>query len=369
VKRDPGRRRALILVSLLGCGHTEPFVAPPTGIDQPFDASPPVRLTLNLGPDRGAAWLPDGSGIVYSAQQLGRQDKDVCLAVIPPAGGSQRRLTCDLTPTGADSADAVESPAPAPDGRIAFVEFGSRIGAILPSSSAISLGSFTNPTARTRLRPLPYTIPGGPVHSGASQLRWLSADRLLYLGERLDYHLHCARCVEWDTITTGLDLVSLDASQAGSVPQRIPGTENASGLSLGATEDEIYFTLNGDTRVYHRTLSTGAVSVVHDFGAAGIARDVHVVGNRLAAVVGGRVTFGIDSLFGPTQWDSGGVLHLVDLQSAADLTLDGPGLFRRPQISPSGSSIVVEVYPLIFTDNPPDTTVSRSGDLYLYAQP
>ena len=370
VKRDPGRRRALlILVSLLGCGHTEPFVAPPTGTDQPFDASPPVRLTLNLGPDRGAAWLPDGSGIVYSAQQLGRQDKDVCLAVIPPAGGSQRRLTCDLTPTGADSADAVESPAPAPDGRVAFVEFGSRIGSILPSSSAISLGSLTNPTARTRLRPLPYTIPGAPVHSGASQLRWLSPDRLLYLGERRDYHLHCARCVEWDTITTGLDLVSLDASMASSVPERIPGTENASGLSLGATEDEIYYTLNGDARVYHRTLSTGEVSVVHDFGAAGIARDVHVVGNRLAAVVGGRVTFGTDSLFGATQWDSGGVLHLVDLQSAADVTLEGPGLFRRPQISPSGSSIVVEVYPLIFSDNPPDTTVSRSGDLYLYGQP
>lgn len=371
VQRDPGKLRTLlILVPLLGCGHTEPFVAPPTGTDQPFDAAPPVRLTLNLGPDRGAAWLPDGSGILYSTQQLGRRDKDVCLALIPPGGGRQRQLTCDLTPTGADSADAIESPAPAPDGRIAFVELGSRIEAIIPSSAAISLGSLTNPTTRTRLRPLPYSLPAGPVHSGASQLRWLGHNRLLYLGERVDYHLRCARCIEWDTITTGLDVVSLDVGVAGSTPERIPGTENASGLSPGANEDEIYYTLNGDARVYRRTLSTGDVSLVHDFGAAGMARDVHVVGNRMAAVVGGRVTFGIDARFGPTQWDSGGALHLVDLQSASDVTLGGPGLFRRPQISPSGSGVVVEVYPLIISgSNPPDTAVDRSGDLYLYGQP
>ena len=40
VKRDPGRRRALILVSLLGCGHTEPFVAPFRGMFQ-FDVVAP----------------------------------------------------------------------------------------------------------------------------------------------------------------------------------------------------------------------------------------------------------------------------------------------------------------------------------------
>jgi hypothetical protein len=87
----------------------------------------------------------------------------------------------------------------------------------------------------------------------------------------------------------------------------------------------------------------------------------------MAAVVGGRVTYGIDPLFGPTQWDSGGVVHVVDLQSGADVTLDGPGLFRRPQLSPSGAGLVVEVYPLILSgDNPPATVVSRRSDLYLY---
>ena len=370
VQPQPGNPRALLLLlPLLGCGHTEPFTSAPTGTDQPFDVGPPARLTLNVGPDRGAAWLPDGSGILYSAQQLGRQDHDVCLALIPPGGGRQRQLTCDLTPTGADSTDAVESPAPSSDGRLAFVAVGSRIAAIPAGSAAISVSSLSDPATRTRLQALPYTLPGGALHSGATQLRWLSPDLLIYLGVRVDYRHVCDTCSEWDTLTTGVDVVSLDLRQPGSTPQPIPGTENATGVSVGATPDEVYYTLAGDSRVYRRTLSTGGVAVVHDFGAAGMARDVHVVGNRMAAVVGGRVTYGIDPAFGPTVWDSGGTLHVVDIQSGSDVALEGPGLFRRPQISPSGSGLVVEVYPVIISEDPPNTLVDRRGDLYLYGLP
>jgi hypothetical protein len=364
----------LVLLLLLGCGHTEPFGSPPSGNDGPFDPTPPVRLTLNRGPDRGAAWLPDGSGIVYSAQQLGRIDHDVCLALMPSGGGTQRQLTCNLTPTGGDSTDAVEAPAPGSDRRLAFVAVGSPIDAIAATGTAIVLGSVTDPANRTRLQLLPYTIPGEGLHSGASQLRWLSSSRLMYLAERVDYHLHCERCVEWDTLTTGVDIAWLDVSQPGALPRTIPGTDFASGVSAGASEDEIYYSLNGDPRVYRQTLSTGAVAVAHDFGPAGGARDVHVVGNRMAAVVGGRLAFGIDPAFGPTAWDSGGVLHIVDLQTGGDVILDPAGLYRRPQISPTGSAVIAEGYPLIITQSTDpggglDTTVSRRSDLYLFGQP
>jgi hypothetical protein len=371
VQPEPGRTRTwLLLLASLGCGHTEPFSTSPPATDLPFDAGPPARLTLNQGPDRGAAWLPDGSGILYSAQQLGSGDNDVCLALIPATGGSQRQLTCDLSPTGADSADAIESPAPTADGRVAFVARASRIRAITPENTSISIGPLANPAARSRVQVIPYTIPGGPLHSSASQLRWLTPDLLVYLGERVDYQHTCDTCAEWDTTVSGVDVVSLNVGQPGTTPQRIPGTENASGVSAGASPDQIYYTVSGDSRVYRRTLSTGFVEVAHDFGAAGFARDVHVVGNRMAAVVGGRVTYGIDPSFGPTQWDSGGVVHVVDLQSGSDVALNGPGLFRRPQLSPSGTGLVVEVYPLILSnDNPPNTIVSRRSDLYLYGLP
>jgi hypothetical protein len=357
-------RAWLLLLSLLGCGHTEPFSPAPTSTEQPFDVGPPARLTLNPGPDRSAAWLPDGSGILYSAQQLDRRDNDVCLALIPPGGGSQRELSCDLTPTGADTTEASEAPAPAADGRLAFVTLSSPINAITPRSMAIAISAqLTSPTPAP-LQRLPYTLPSGTLHSGASRLRWLNSDVLLYLGERVDYHHTCDTCSEWDTTVTGIDVVVLDVRAPGSTPQPIPGTENASGVSVGASADEIYYTLNGDARVYRRTLSTGIVSVVHDFGAAGMARDVHVVGSRLAAVVGGRVAYGVNPSFGPTQWDSGGVLHVVDISSGSDVAVDGPGLFRRPQISPSGNALVVEVYPV--SDGLSGAIVSRRGDLYLY---
>jgi hypothetical protein len=373
VRWDPSKLLLpLALLLLPGCGHTEPFASAPTGNPGPFDPTPPVRLTLNLGPDRGAAWLPDGSGIVYSAQQLGRSDHDVCLAIVPPGGGTQRQLTCDLSPLGGDSTDAIETPAPSADGELAFVAVGSRIDAIAPPGSAIALGTITNPATRTRLQLLPYTVPGGRLHSGASQLRWLGSSRLLYLAERVDYHIRCDRCVEWDTLTTGMDVMLLDVNQPGSPPQPVAGTDFASGVSVGADEDEIYYTLNGDPRVYRQTLSTGVVTIAHDFGAAGAARDVHVVGNNLVAIVGGRVAYGVDPAFGPAAWDSGGVLHVVDLQTGGDVILDQLGLYRRPQISPTGSAVVAEGYPLTFTSGPGDvvdTTVDRRGDLYLFGRP
>jgi hypothetical protein len=69
------------------------------------------------------------------------------------------------------------------------------------------------------------------------------------------------------------------------------------------------------------------------------------------------------------QWDSGGALHVVNLQDGSDVNLDGPGLFRRPRLSPSADAIVAEVYPLIINPVTNDTTVSRDGDLYLFGQP
>jgi hypothetical protein len=169
---------------------------------------------------------------------------------------------------------------------------------------------------------------------------------------------------------SGLDAVWLDVTASGSTPQPIPGTDNASGVSPGTAEDEIYYTLGGDTRVYHQVLSSGVVSVIYDFGAAGVARDVDVVGGRMAAVVGGRVHFVDDPSFGPTQWDSGGIVHVVNLADGADVTLTNPnepGLYRRPRISPSGSQIVVERYPVVIFET--DTVVLRTGDLFLLGQP
>jgi hypothetical protein len=363
--------RLLTLAATLGCGHTEPFSPPPFDRDQSFDPSPPVQLTLNRGPDRRPAWLPEGSGILYSTQLVDIRDNDVCLARLPPTGGSQRQLTCALTPSSNNLTDALESAAPTADGRIAFVAATSGIGAVVPDAQSIALATVNEPATRLLLQSVPYTIPGEGIHHGVSQLRWLGSSRLVYLGEAVSVIRPCQFCV-MDTVRSGLDAVWLNVDGGPVAPHAIPGTDFASGVSPGADQDEVYYTLNGDARVYRTHISTGDVTVVHDFGAAGFARDVHVLGDRMAVVVGGRVAFGVDPSLGPTQWDSGGMVHIVNLQDGNDMVLTAPGLVRRPQLSPSATAVVAEVYPLIITDVGPgdsDTTVSRVGDLFVFGQP
>src|SRR3954467_12088964 len=137
----PLSARLIAVTAALGCGHTDPFSTPSSSRDQPFDPNPPVRLTLNRGPDRRPAWLPDGSGILYSSQLVGTRESDVCLAELPVRGGSQRQLTCQLTPSSINLPDAPESAAPAADGRLAFYGATSNVGARAPDVEGIALGS------------------------------------------------------------------------------------------------------------------------------------------------------------------------------------------------------------------------------------
>jgi hypothetical protein len=363
------------LAWLLGCEHSEPFGSRGFDSDQPFNSSPPIRLTLNRGPDRRAAWLPDGSGFLYSTQLPGRSDNDVCLGQLPPGGGRQRTLTCDLSPTGADLTEALESAAPFDDGRLAFVAATSRIGARVPDSQTLVVGSVSDPATRLPLVSVPYTLPGRHMHSGISQLHWLGATRLVYLGEAVNVFTPCILC-QMDTLRSGLDVVWVSLDNGTATLHLVPGSDNASGISPGAAPDEVYYTLAADSRVYRQELSSGAVSQVHDFGPGSIARDVHVVGSRLTATVGGRVHFTDHPAFGLTQWDSGGFVHVVDLDNGTDIVLESPpqpSLFRRPRLSPSGSAVLVEAYPLIISpgavDGSADTTVSPIGDLFLFGQP
>jgi hypothetical protein len=360
----------------LACGHTDPFTTSPPTTDQPFDPAPPVRLTFNAGADRFASWLPDGSGILYSAQQVARPDHDICLAQVPPDGGSQIRLDCDFTRLGRDTTNAIESAVASPEGRLAFFKARSDIDDPRPTVASLAVASGLDPVGASEVQPVPYTLPGGRVVSGISALRWQTSGRLAYVGDLVTQRYPCDQKFQvcaLDTIRTGLTVALLDLGQIGPSPVSVPGTEFASGLAL-AGGDEILYTLSGDTRVFRQSLSTGGTGVAFDFGPAGVARDIDVVGNRLVAVVGGRVHFSVDPEFGPVQWDSGGVLHLVDLAAATDVSLDpGLRLFRRPALAPDGAAVVAEAYDLIIRQIPmtqlKDTTVARDSDLYLLHVP
>jgi len=351
------------------CSHSEPF-SNPQGTETPFDPGPPARLTLNPAHDGNPAWLADGSGILYSSQQLNRADVDVCLAELPPTGGSQRRLVCDI-PGEKTTTDAVQSPAAALDGRVAALSAGNgSLGGTNPVFLGIAVAATLDASNPQTVRSLPFTPTGGVLQDYAGYLRWLTPERLVYVGQQFRLLRACPDpACPLDTLIYGTEVTLLDLSGETATGTAVPGTAQATGVAPIEDGAAILFTLPNDTRIYRRTLSSGDVTVFHDFGPAGVVRDVHASGNRVAAVVGGRVAFSVDPRVGPTQWDSGGVLHVLDLVGDDETVLDTPErLYRRPAVSPDGSRVVAEGFAVILPEPGvnPDTTVSKSGDLYLF---
>ncbi len=354
---------------LTGCSHSEPF-AEREGTTGPFDPTPPVRLTLNPGHDGEPSWLADGTGILYAARQPERTDRDICLAELPPNGGGQRRLICDV-PGLQSTTDVVGATAAAADGRLALFTAGNgTIGGNTPVILSIGIAPTLDAANPETVRSLPFTPPGGGFQDYAGYLHWLDPSRLVYVGERFWAVTACPESgCPLDTLFTGSEISVVDLANGGAVSV-IAGTQLATGVAPVEDGQAILYTIAGDSRVYRRVLSSDEVSVVHDFGTAGIARDVSAAGTRIAAVVGGRITFGVDPRIGPVHWDSGGVLHVVNLDGGSDQVLGvSSRLYRRPALSPDGTRVVAEGFPLIIISSdeaPPDTLVNRVADLYLF---
>jgi hypothetical protein len=335
---------------LAGCTHGDLFRAPVFGTTDPYSSAGPVRLTLSAGIDLWPSWLPDGSGILYTSERLDRLDRDWCLAVLPPGGGRITRTLCENTKPGEDSVETFQSASVSPDGRVLFVRSSGPArtpGATekLVRSRGLMMGSIAGPLSAQRIFSIPFTPPGYRTLGDLSQIRWLGPNTIVYRGD-----LVATVCVFVSIGCRGVYVqsgIALIYQILGEAPVRIvlPGTDYASSVAAGESGDELYYTLGGDSRVYRLTLSTYAVSVVHDFGAAGIARDVDVRGTKLVAVVGGPIIFNFNSTINAgIQFDTlGGDVHVVDLSTGADTTLAAQGrLFRHPALSPAGNWVVAE---------------------------
>jgi len=361
-----------LAVALAACSHEQPFETPESGTDTPFAPGAPSRLTYNPGLDLWPAWLPDGSGFLYTWQQAGTPVQDRCIATLPASGGTQTSILCNPDPAYADSADHFEVPSPSPDGRLLYVRGASRAGAASPGLSWIFIGPMTQTLGATPILSLPYTIPGGRMHGAMTTARWRGPTSLVYVGQSRIYARECSNC-PLDTLSTGLEIVEMDLSGATPILAVLPGTYGASSADLDASGDTLYFTLNDDSRVYRRAFSSGQVDVVHDFGVRGIARDVTVHGTRLVAVVGGDIYFVTDSVLGPLQPDGGGPLVSVDLTTGTESVLPTDSLiyFRRPAFAPAGATtrLVAEGYPPLALFPTRHQYVSKLGDLYLFEAP
>jgi hypothetical protein len=363
-------RRIWFLAALLtACEHGAPFQPGDYAPDGPLFVGPITRLTYNPGNDRTPTWLPASAGILYSAERSDRRDGDYCLGLLPPGGGSVRRWICRTTAPD-DSINAFEDPAVAPDGRLAYVRASAPATprSLTPYSQELVVATLSDPAAVRVLRSIAYTAPSGRVHQAISNIRWLGPTKLAYLGEAVDYVRSCASCPA-DTVRTGREIVTLDFTGATPVIASVPGTDSASSLAVGATTDLLYFTRNGNSRVFRYTLSSGLTDTVYDFAPRQNARDIQVSGSRIFAVLDGRS-------------DLGGDLHIVDLGTALDVTVPQPQAdqtlwHRRPAVAPDGTRLVAQsrlVEIVVVTDLAgnilfADTIATPSTDIWLYTLP
>jgi hypothetical protein len=325
-----------------GCGHQDPFPSGEVPDSGPRSTNQPARLTLSAGVDLAPAWREDGTGLIYSFQRETSIGNDRCLGELPPIGGTRRLEKCVLSGPDADSVDALGPVAMGPGARAAWVDARSLQGRTAPDKGTIRVGSLAPGDSGAPVRTLPYPAPSGTLHVTATHLGWLTQDLLTYIGADVFYTRACQSC-KLDTVVISREAVLLDLATSPATVQVIPNTTEVTSLFPSSDGLSIYYTRPGDTRVFRQVLASGAETVVHDFGGGGIARDVNVRGSILTAVVGGKVSYGVDPLLGPRQVDSGGVLFRVDLTSGSELPLPlAIGTVQHPALSPDGATVVVE---------------------------
>ncbi len=328
---------------LLGCGHAEPFRVPDYGTDDPSQPGPVVRLTFSAGHDRDPAWLPGDNGVLYAFERLDRLDRDGCLGELPATGGQRRWSVCEGPVARTDSNESLAWPAVSPGGQLAYVYERRGLLAITygPDLRQFIVTRLDDWAARRSTVTLPGATDDGVLYASASHARWLDEDRLVYRADLYFIARPPFTPDPRDTVVSGRAIVLATFGAGGATRVTVPGTDYASSLDVAGT-DTLYYTLGGDSRVFRRVLSTGAVDVIWDFAPA-IARGVQVRGRRLAAVVGGNVRFGVESSIPePVQRDSGGVLHVVQLDSGTVRAFDIGLPIRHPAIAASGRSAIVE---------------------------
>jgi WD40-like Beta Propeller Repeat len=310
---------ALPLMGLLlvgaACEHAQPFGVPYTEPNAPYDSAFPRRLTFNPANDEAPAWLPDGSGIIYS-YQMPQPDSEQCLGILPAGGGHLTWSACPLTPPLAtDSTRVLTQPAVGPAGVLVYLREHKLLSEREFTFKDLVVATLGNPTPGRVVLSLAYWAPDSLLHVAVKYLQWLSAQTLVWVA-----------VVDTNAGPPPVpsEIVRFDLSTAPASMTVLGGTGGASSVAADSG-GALYYTVRGDSRVY-RYRDGEPPDTVYDFGAAGTPIDVQVRGNVLVA-------------------DVNGGLYRVDLGSKSVAPMATPDSMPVSDavLSPSGTRVVVQV--------------------------
>jgi len=344
---------SLALVLIVGaCEHTSPFSSDHAGSTGPLIPGQPAQITYNPGQDLIPVWLPDGSAFAFTAERRDRADHDRCFAFVPRAGGTISRYVCS-TVAPDDTLNVYDEPAFQGDS-VAYVRASTErfLPGLGPDRQALVIAPIANPVSARLLQTIPFTTSWGATYDAISHVASLGPGRVAFIGEHVTYPRPCSSCVP-DTVRIGIGIVIADLGSAAIVLTRMPDGDSASSLAPSANGDTVYFTKNGDTRVFRHTISGIQTDTL--MGFVDVARDISVSAGRLVAIVGGVPG-------GPTNSDRGGALYHVSFPGGGGPLvgdIGDPGvLYRRPALSPDGRRLIVSGW-----------SGAPNADLWLYTSP
>ena len=341
----PLRWRATALLFVAACAHDLP-PEPVTGVlDSLPDGTPPVRLTRNAGRDAAPAFTPDGGHVWYSWEKVDRSDHDLCLGLLAPTGGTRLREFCHTRATAnPDSVNWYLWAAPHPDGRrVAWFRLSAYRGSPLsfPYSGEVVMAPLGDGTAAPRIDSLhnyPFLVAPGHYHQQPERLQWLDDSTMVYLAVLIAVEF--GQALPQDTLYSGVELGTITLGADGLRLGYIPGTTGASGVTVGPG-GQVYFTLNGDNRIFRTDVHGAAIDTVFDLGPGTvIARDPAVHDTVAYAIVDGDVQDRFLALLGNIQSDGGGALWRVTPTSRT--MIDSTRRWRHPVLSPDGRTLVLE---------------------------
>jgi len=332
-----------VVLLLTGCSHGDLFQPQSEPARSPRGSGAFHRVTYNVGDDLFPSWVPGAPDVAYSFAPGDQIGNDRCAGTIPAEGGVRRTLACRSGPPS-DSIATSNWPVLRQDGRLAYVweSLNPYPSTQRPDSALLYIQNGADASGQRVAHRFPHVIPGVDVYTSATHVGWLNADTLLAVAVADVLIRDCSGCA-FRTVRAGRAVVLVDVSSLPGALIVMSGTGGASAVAPGLTGRDFYFTIAGDSRVYHRDIPTDSTSITHDFGAAGIARDPQVAGRWLVAVVGGTVAYRVDPNAGPVQEDSGGTLHLVDRIALRDSVLPDSGVrYRHPALAPTGDRLLAE---------------------------
>ena len=330
---------------LLGaaCTHSEPFEAPDDALEGPLVGGEPLQLTYADGGPSAPAWIPGGDTIIYAYPRRGggfSVNEEGCLAVLPSEGGTIRREICSRSVFATQAEDRFSLPSVSAERRLAFMHIGQATAGDAVRE-AILAAALDTPSAYTIVRSFPFQ--GDAFYLAAEDVQWLGESRIVLLGvAEEELPRPCPTC---DPVIVRYPRAVLLADAGGSgATTLVPGTMLATSVSAGESEDVIYYTLAGDSRIYRQVLSTGQVMVAHDFGTSIVARGVHYAAGRIVAMIDGRYAIAEDEIGTLHTSESGGMLQVVTpgAGAAQAVVTATPMWFRRPALSADGRVIVAE---------------------------